>query len=162
MRFCCVHDNFISANFPAQPCLLLFHVISRDSKLLLFQLFQFSTKIIHTLALQVTTNSYWISNLFLHYWGTLPIGQKTKSHRYHCLKSVCIRSFSGPYFPAFCLNTEFTHLNIFLHSAWEILRISPFSFRMREITYQKNSEYGYFLRSALDFKFQSGVRIWEN
>ena len=24
----------------------------------------------------------------------------------HCLKSVCIRSFSGPYFPAFGLNTE--------------------------------------------------------
>ena len=25
---------------------------------------------------------------------------------YHCVKSVLIRSFSGPYFPAFGLNTE--------------------------------------------------------
>ena len=25
---------------------------------------------------------------------------------YHCAKSVCIRSYSGPYFPAFRLNTE--------------------------------------------------------
>ena len=25
---------------------------------------------------------------------------------YHCVKSVHIRSFSGPYFPAFGLNTE--------------------------------------------------------
>ena len=24
----------------------------------------------------------------------------------HCVKSVCIRSFSGPYFPTFGLNTE--------------------------------------------------------
>ena len=25
---------------------------------------------------------------------------------YHCVKTVCIRSFSGVYFPAFGLNTE--------------------------------------------------------
>ena len=25
---------------------------------------------------------------------------------YHCVKSVCIMTFSGPYFPAFGLNTE--------------------------------------------------------
>ena len=24
----------------------------------------------------------------------------------HCVKSVCIRSYSGPYFPAFGVNTE--------------------------------------------------------
>ena len=27
-------------------------------------------------------------------------------HNCHCLKSVCIRSFPGPFFPAFGLNTE--------------------------------------------------------
>ena len=37
----------------------------------------------------------------------------------HCMKSVCIRSYSGPYFPAFGLNTD-----------------------------QNNSEYGHFLRSG--------------
>ena len=47
----------------------------------------------------------------------------------HCLKSVRIRQFSGPYFPAFGLNTEY-------------------SVRMRENTEQKNSEYGHFLRSG--------------
>ena len=38
---------------------------------------------------------------------------------FHCMKSVCIRSFSGRYFPAFGLNTD-----------------------------QKNSEYGDFLHSV--------------
>ena len=35
---------------------------------------------------------------------------------YHCVKSVRIRTFSGPYFPALALNTE---------RYGEILRISP-------------------------------------
>ena len=47
----------------------------------------------------------------------------------HCVKSVRIRSFSGPHFPAFGLNTE------------------RYSVHMRENTYQKNSEYGHFSRS---------------
>ena len=49
----------------------------------------------------------------------------------HCVKNVCIRSFSGPYFPSFDLNTE--------------------RYRIRENTDQKNSEnqgeYGHFSRS---------------
>ena len=52
------------------------------------------------------------------------------------MKSVRIRSYSGPYFPAFGLNTK------------EILRISPYSVRMRENGEQNNSEYGHFLRSV--------------
>ena len=48
------------------------------------------------------------------------------------VKSVlCIRSYSGPFFPAFGLNTE----------------ISPHSVRMQENTDQNNSEYGHFLHS---------------
>ena len=39
---------------------------------------------------------------------------------YHCLKNVCIQSYSDPQFPAFGLNTD-----------------------------QNNSEYGHFLRSVL-------------
>ena len=25
---------------------------------------------------------------------------------FHCVKTICIRSYSGPYFPSFVLNTE--------------------------------------------------------
>ena len=50
----------------------------------------------------------------------------------HCVKSVRFRSFSGPYYPAFGLNS-----------------ISPYSVRMRENTDQKTSEYEHFLRSVI-------------
>ena len=49
----------------------------------------------------------------------------------HCMKSVRILSFSGPYFPVFGLNTE-------IHS---VIQISVYS------SDQKNSKYGHFLRS---------------
>ena len=45
------------------------------------------------------------------------------SNQLHCVKSVRIRSFSGPYFPAFGLNTERKS-------------ISPYSVGMRENTDQ--------------------------
>ena len=60
------------------------------------------------------------------------------SEKLHCLKSVRIRSFSGPYFPAFGLNTE-------------RYSVSLPSVPMRENTDQKNSEYEQFLRSAIFF-----------
>ena len=50
----------------------------------------------------------------------------------HCAKSVCIRSFSGPYFTALGLNTE----------------ISLYSVRMRKNEDQKISKYGHFSRSV--------------
>ena len=49
----------------------------------------------------------------------------------HCVKNVHIRSYSGPYFPAFGLNTE----------------RSPYSVQVREKTDQTNSEYRHFSRS---------------
>ena len=52
---------------------------------------------------------------------------------FHCVKSVCIRSFSGPYFPAFELNMER-------------------SVQMREKSDQKNSEYGHFSRSVRNYQ----------
>ena len=56
----------------------------------------------------------------------------------HCIKNVHIQSFSSPYFPAFGLNTEI----------YGDLRCkSPYSSWMWGATDQKNSEYGYFLRS---------------
>ena len=48
----------------------------------------------------------------------------------HCIKRVRIRSYSGPHFPIFGLNT-------------------PYSDPMRENADQNNSEYGHILRSAL-------------
>ena len=51
----------------------------------------------------------------------------------HCVKSVRIQSFSGPYFLAFGLH---------------ILRISLYAVQIRENTHQKNSEYGHFSRNV--------------
>ena len=53
-------------------------------------------------------------------------------HTIHCVKSVRIRSYSGPHFPAFGLNTERYGCSV----------------RMRENADENNSEYKYFLRSA--------------
>ena len=54
-----------------------------------------------------------------------------------CVKSVCVRSFTGPYFPAF--RTEHGEIRI----------ISPYSVQMRKNTDQKNFEYGHFSRSEI-------------
>ena len=54
----------------------------------------------------------------------------TNHQNQYCVKNVRIRSFSGVHFPAFGLNTE------------------TYGVLMREKTVQKNSEYGYFSRSA--------------
>ena len=59
---------------------------------------------------------------------------RSKARKQHCIKSVRIRSYSGPHFPAFGLNTEFC--------------ISPYSVQMRENADQNNSEYRHFSRSA--------------
>ena len=54
----------------------------------------------------------------------------TNHQNQHWVRSVRIRSFSGPHFPTFGLNTE------------------RYALTMRENTNQKNSEYGHFSRSA--------------
>ena len=41
-------------------------------------------------------NNYWINELYF----------RSYSYEIHCVKGVHIRSFSGPYFPAFELNTK--------------------------------------------------------
>ena len=56
----------------------------------------------------------------------------------HCVKSVCIRSFSDPYFPTFGLNTERYSVSI-----------CRYSVRMMENTDQKNCECGHFLSSNI-------------
>ena len=49
---------------------------------------------------------FWVFslNIFLYLYLNILIAKVKK--RVHCVKSVCIRSFPGPYFPAFGLNTE--------------------------------------------------------
>ena len=49
--------------------------------------------------------------------------------KYHCLKCVCIWSFSGPYFPAFGLNTE-------------RYSVSPFWFFLNFVSLRIKSECG--------------------
>ena len=47
------------------------------------------------------------NKLQLHNW---------KTGRYHSVKSVCIRSFTGPYFPVFGLNTERCSVSVRIQS----------------------------------------------
>ena len=56
------------------------------------------------------------------------------------MKSVRIRSFSGPYFPSFGLNTE----------RYRAVQMSPITeiVGMREDTEQTNSEYGRYSRNV--------------
>ena len=42
--------------------------------------------------------------------------------RYHCVKSVQIRSFSGPYFPTFGLNTERCYVFLRIQSEYGKIR----------------------------------------
>ena len=56
----------------------------------------------------------------------------------HFVKSARIRSYSGPYFPAFGLNTERYSVSLCIQHSVRILENAD----------QNNSEYGHFLRSA--------------
>ena len=53
----------------------------------------------------------------------------------HCVKSVQIWSFCGPYFPVFGLNAEIYSVNLHIQSKY------------RKIRARKNSVFGYFSRS---------------
>ena len=60
---------------------------------------------------------------------------------HRCVKSVRVRSFSGPYFPVFGLNTDCARVSF-------LIKHSLYSVRMRENTDKKNFEYGHFSRNA--------------
>ena len=45
-------------------------------------------------------------------------------NHFHCVKTVCIRSFSGPYFPAFGLNMERYYVSLRTQSECGKMRIS--------------------------------------
>ena len=91
-------------------------------------------------AVQITEKLEWVK-ISLYYLinlqGRLFFSEKI-SRVEHCMKSGHIRTYSGPYFPSFGLNTERYGVSL--------------PIRMRENTHQNNSEYGHFLRggSSLD------------
>ena len=45
-----------------------------------------------------------------------------RGRKEHCVKSVQIRSFSGPYFPVFGLNTEIYSVNLCIQSKYRKIR----------------------------------------
>ena len=66
----------------------------------------------------------------------------------HCVKSVHIWSFSGPYFHAFGLNVARYYVSTLIQfNCGKKLRIETYSVHMWENTDQKNSVYGHFSRS---------------
>ena len=68
----------------------------------------------------------------------------------HCVKSVCIRSFSGAYFAAFGLNREIYRVNFRIQ--WECWKKTD----------QKNSEYGHFLHSFSECTGLVNCFAWTN
>ena len=69
-------------------------------------------------------------------------------HDLHCVKSVRIRSYSGPYFPAYGQNTE-------RYGVSQLYLV-----QMRENADQNNSEYGHFSRSVnVSFFFLSDLGV---
>ena len=58
-------------------------------------------------------------NPWKHFKHSFPSTQVT----FHCVKSVCIRSYSGPHFPAFRLNTERYRVSFRIQSECGKMRI---------------------------------------
>ena len=84
---------------------------------------------------------------------------------YHYVKSVRIRSFSGPHFPTFGLNMLRLSVSLSIQSKWRkiltrkesvlgvfLVRIFVFS-----LDAEKNSEYGQFLRSVFLQKSSTSI-----
>ena len=70
---------------------------------------------------------------------------------FHCVKSVQIQSFSGPYIPAFGLNAEIYGVNLRIQSKYG------------KIQTRKNSVFGYFSDSRLTMKYDgnsNNIILW--
>ena len=74
---------------------------------------------------------------------TLIATSMCKLYPVHCLKSVRIRSFSGPYFPAFRLNILYLSVSV----------------RMRENTNQKYSKYGHISRCDINVDYLQQFKV---
>ena len=85
----------------------------------------------HSIPLQASVGKNLTPKLAIKTQGKA--SQSCQEKDLHCVKGVCIQSFSGPHFPAIGLNTGSK---------------SPYSVRMQENPDQKNSEYSHFSRST--------------
>ena len=101
-------------------------------------------------SLQIFTHHYLIrckGDIFLHLFSIMLLhrSMQTRSflkhlyllQRHHCVKSVRIQSFSGPYIPAFGLNTKIYSVNLRIQS------------KCRKIRTRKTSNTDAFLRSKV-------------
>ena len=82
-------------------------------------------------------------NFIFPHWGEIP-SYPLMTHSIqilHCVKSLQIRSFSGPYFPVFRLNTEIYGVNFRIQSEY------------RKIRTRKNSIFGHFSRSVTEARW---------
>ena len=64
-----------------------------------------------------------LKNMYLRLFGGFNENKRSSwtqvvNWRYHCVKSVQIRTFSGPYFPVFRLNTEIYSINVRIQSKY--------------------------------------------
>ena len=75
--------------------------------------------------LKIVKSVYLNIVLFFRYYSTAKIfrGEKSVSYNHVSLKSLRILSFSGPYFPAFGLNTEIYRVTLYKKCNFQ-LRIS--------------------------------------
>ena len=70
-------------------------------------------------SVKVEQNIYCGGGTIVNIWVNSLLGNgmiMEKTSQYHCLKSVCIRSYSGPYFPAFGLNIERYGVSLFIRT----------------------------------------------
>ena len=77
--------------------------------------------------------------LFFNFFFFFFFGKNTKPltnfWKYHCVKTVQIRSFSGRYFPAFGLNTERYFASLRIQFKWHISRSDPIIFVWKDPKY---------------------------
>ena len=75
-----------------------------------------------TFRLYITPKSVKMHIIFLHLDKILAKILPPPKLNTHCVKSVCIRSYFGPYFPAFGLNTNRYSLSLRIQSEWGKIR----------------------------------------
>ena len=115
-------------------------------------------KFLRTQFLQRTSGEYFSFLHSTYRWMVLSFLKRLKDYCiFHCVKSIGIRRFSGPYFPAFGLNTERSEVSPRIQS------------KCGKKTDLKNTEYGHFSRSVLTFDitkekqpFEGRLHIWSS
>ena len=139
---------------------------------MIFELYSF----FHTTALKLFTSkvSFLLRESRFQFTLIISLSRWTRANffvAYHCVKSVCIRSFPGPYFPVFGLNikrlkslrkkspyselfwstffSDFPAFGLNTERYGLYLRIQSECGKIREKCGPDNSEYGRFLRRGI-------------